>query len=35
MTNNDALINIVAAKTILSGLGAPLQVTRGQFKEVE
>jgi len=27
--------NEVRRKTILSGLGAPLQVTRGQFKEVE
>ena len=27
--------NEVRRKTILSGLGAPLQVTRGQYKEVE
>ena len=27
--------NEIRRKTILSGLGAPLQVTRGQFKEVE
>ncbi len=29
------IANEVRRKTILSGLGAPLQVTRGQFKEVE
>lgn len=29
------IANEVRRKTILSGLGAPLQVTRGQYKEVE